>query len=451
MDIVMNEGVDFSESVSDQNSVIPPFLPLATHSKSNVENIVREAAQRRAEEERYWLDNPLRIRESSASASQRARQYTLANIGSLVIRFAIIGRGEEESVYSFWWWKGKAGAIELPGAIQLSKSLENDSSLFLSYSVEGGKSTKIPNVETAENLWHLFLSPCFQDIDIGTQERVERVSIALDAGIYHVPLNFAWVPHDNKWLRSNDKPLGLVCPLCFSLNLTAHLIDGREGFNYCTREDQDDLWVLEYDEENDRSKNFRRYLESSVDRVRRRWGSRSFPIDSSDDNGDSNHNSAGEADIREYFRERREFTMFACHGNTESNIGSFLKFKDCTLISYNLAHSVAMKGNKLLILGACESAIPNADSYAQFVGSFIAAGAGAVLANPCRALIPTVCDVAAYVLSKIIELGSQPVDLSLYLQMGAQEQSSKYRELYDVTAISEEDLMLWSASYQLWL
>jgi hypothetical protein len=436
----MNQGVEFSGLVSNHSGSIPPFLPLANHSSSLMSDVIRESEQRKAEEERYWLDNPLRVRESSASVSQRVRQYTLANIGSLVIRFAIIGRGEEESVHAFWWWKGKSGIIELPGARKLSEKLEYDQSLFLSYSGDRRKVTKIPSLETAEDLWQQFLNPCFQDIDIDVKERVERVSVALDANLYHVPLNFAWVPYGNKWFQSGDQPLGLVCRLCFTLNLTAHLIDSREGFNYCTRDDQDDLWVLEYDEENDESMNFRGYMKKSIDGISQRWGSRGRSIE-----------STGISEIREYFAERREFTMLACHGNTDSTIGSFLKFKDCILISHNLAHSVAMKGNKLLILGACESAIPNADSYAQFVGSFIAAGAGAVLANPCRALIPTVCDIAAYILNKIVESGSQPVDLSLCLQMSAQEQPLRYRESHNVAGISEEDLMLWSASYQLWL
>lgn len=432
--------MDFDDSSGSSSSDIPPFLPIASNFNSSLSYISREAEKRRAEEERYWLENPLRIRQSSASASQRARQYTLANTGSLVIRFAIIGRDEEESVYAFWWWKGKSGIIELPKARKLSKRLEDDPSIFLSYSGEGEGSTKIPSFETAEDLWQLFLNPCFQDIDIGTQEKIKKVSIALDANLYHVPLNFAWVPHGNRWFQSVDQPLGLVCQLCFTLNLTAHLVDSREGFNYCTRDEQDDLWVLEYDEENNKSMNFRRYMEISIDRIRQGWGSRGHFI-----------KSAGMTDIREYFNERREFTMFACHGNTNSTIGSFLKFRDCTLISHNLAHSVAMKGNKLLILGACESAVPNADSYAQFVGSFIAAGAGAVLANPCRALVPTVCDIAAHVLNEILESGSQPVELSLSLQNAAREQPLRYRESHNMIGIPEEDLMLWSASYQLWL
>jgi hypothetical protein len=429
------------------NRPIPPRLAIARTDDKVREMIAAEVGKIRTSDEQYWLDHPLVIRELTTSTSQRARQRSLADPGQLYLRFEKLSSSD---VVAFWWFHGEAGIEHLKKAATDSQRLQDatttarkePTNTFLHYLIEGTdeyENTGIPTPEMARRLWRSFLGPCVSKATRSSKElAIKRVTIALGAELYHVPLHLAWVPSRCRGFRRSSAPLGMCCPVEFTLNLTAHLVDGREGFRKCMKQKGDDLWVLMHDDEFDAEA-------AELKALFRRWSPKSMRR-YADSHGRPLQFSARQRDLRRVFNDRPEFVMFACHGETDKEIGPMLHLHGITLLSFQMSQTFAFRGNKLTILGACESATPNSDEYGRFIGAFVAASAGAIMANPCSAFIPTVCRVAAGVLSDI-ESSKKPIDIAERLMQRAREQVRTYRRQTE----SEDEAMMWSGTYQLWL
>ena len=265
------------------------------------------------------------------------------------------------------------------------------------------------------------------------------MTIVLEPGLYHLPLNLAWVPDDSNekgnkrfFAFGNDMPLACCCDLSFSLNLTAHFLEGRRDYVNSAKSGDDELFVLHHcnkakDGFND-SAGFGR-----LENIAQKWGECGKLI-----------KNATHDDISNCLANRAEFLMFACHGASLES-GPILRFNGCNMVSDNLAYSVALHGNRLLLLGACDSATPTIDTYGKFIGAFVAAGAGAILANPCQAPIETVCNVAADTLAAISDSRST-VNVAEQLRAGATNCIEKYQGIF-----GDDDSKIFASTYQLWL
>lgn len=430
------------------------LLPVAHHSPALAATLNELASEARAADELYWLNNPLSIRTPPDSPSQRARQVTISQPGQLFIRYGVHldSRTEKEKLTAQWWYRGRAGYVMLTdGALALAKQF-NDGSLederFFQVRVRRGsslvdQSTGIPRLELSQQLWSAFLAPVFEKLNqefpnLGNGKHpITDLTIFPESELYKLPINSAWVPKATRALPHDHVPLGQACNLSFSLNLTSHLLDGRINYANCIRHREDELTVLYHD----RTKRFesKKHLHQ-VRNVATHWGER----------GEFSER-ANRGTVKKALSKRAEFLMFMCHGKCDDANGPMLILNGCHLISHNLSYSAALHGNKLLVLGACESANSNSDSYGKFIGAFIAAGAGAVLANPCQAIIPTVCRVAAEVVSQIKDSTQDPLNLAATLRESTQVAYDWLRALKTIPVYSDEELKLASSTYQLWL
>ena len=431
------------------SSEIMDFAPVAEYASSDTAELEANAAFARQEDERYWLDNPLKIRDSFQSPSQRARQLTMADSQAMIVRFAQVQGTGGTKIIAFWWFRGESGVTTL--GIKANSLVAEFLSPKESYAnrfhvdvKDSNANTRIPKRSTAEDLWHGFIAPVLDDItsreSLGESWKIRSLTIVLEPGLYHLPLNFSWVDpmrKDRFASGCSNAPLAMTCDLAFSLNLSAHLLEGRRDYGICRRISDDELFVLHHCPENSFEGVNKMAL---IDEAVKKW----------DPNGVAGkfYRSAKRNEIVTCFNARPEYLMLACHGGLGQS-GSFLEFNECHLVSANLAYSVALNGNRLLVLGACDSATPTLDSYGQFIGAFIAAGAGAVLANPCRSPIFTICKQAATIFDEISGSiqSDQSVDLAKSLAAAARALSGNY----PAKLKEQDEAMLYSSTFQLWL
>ncbi|BBO34337.1 CHAT domain-containing protein [Lacipirellula parvula] len=457
--LLESEDVPQHADPKGRTATRPPFLFAADEMSPEVKSVmVERVAQARAVEEQYWLDNPLQVQTPVASASQIARSISVRDQQHLLLRYALVGNEGDAEIVAFWWYRGKAGATPLgPDAVQLSKEFASETLLKQTRLViRGEHNSMAPSLEYAKRLWDMFLLPAMKEISAldeakpqAAKRRVTRVTICLDSGLYHLPLQMAWVPTDHSNAHSIDlgveskskvgepesdgTPLGLLCYVAFTLNLSSHLLDNRRSFGTCLANEDDDLVVLEHDAEG--------YFPACSPPLKeevQHW----HAINSRS----RYYESAGEPDIASALNNRAEFLMFACHGHSDPELGPYLTLKERHLISHNLSYGAPLKGNKVLFLGACESSSASRESYGKLIGSFIAAGAGAVVGNPCSPLVPTVCHVAAGMFSQI-RRAPNGCDLAAALLHAAREAYQQPNIHLD----EDHELLLMATTHQLWL
>ena len=437
------------------SSQLIDFAPVAEYASKFKAELEANAELARQEDERYWLDNPLKIRDNFQSPSQRARQLTMADAYALIVRFSQIQGTGGIKILAFWWYRGESGVTSLGDnanslVAEFLSPKENCADRFHLDKKDNNANTRIPKQSTAKNLWEEFMSPVLKDIasrgSHGIALRIRSLTIVLEPGLYHLPLNFSWVdPKRKDWFVSgfSDAPLALTCDLTFSLNLSAHLLEGRRDYGICRRLSDDELFVLHHCPENRFNGEKKLAL---IDAVVEKWDPQKVAA--------KLYDSARREEIVGCFNARPEYLMLACHGGLGQS-GSFLEFNDCQLVSANLAYSVALNGNRLLVLGACDSATPRPDSYGQFIGAFIAAGAGAVLANPCRSAIFTICGQAASLFEGVLDSinSDQSVDLAKMLAASARKLAENYpcRLNSKDDCLNSIDAKLYSSTFQLWL
>jgi hypothetical protein len=429
-------------------SELMDFAPVAEYASSEKAELEANAALARQEDERYWLDNPLKIRDNFQSPSQRARQLTMADGQAMIVRFSQVQGTGGAKIIAFWWFRGESGVTSLGGnanslVAEFLSPKEPYTDRFHVDEKDRNANTRIPKQSTAKDLWNEFMAPVLADISskesFGKSLKIRSLTIVLEPGLYHLPLNFSWVdPTKKDWFVSgcSDAPLAMTCDLAFSLNLSAHLLEGRRDYGICRRLSDDEFFVLHHCPQNTFAGEKKMAL---IDAVVEEWDPHKVAA--------KLYDSASREEIVECFNARPEYLMLACHGGLGQS-GSFLEFNNCHLVSANLAYSVALSGNRLLVLGACDSATPSPDSYGQFIGAFIAAGAGAVLANPCRSAIFTICGQAASLFDAVLNsLNSvQPVDLAKMLAASARVLAGKYP-----CRVNSIDAKLHSSTFQLWL
>lgn len=429
-------------------SELMDFAPVAEYASSEKAELEANAALARQEDERYWLDNPLKIRDNFQSPSQRARQLTMADGQAMIVRFSQVQGTGGAKIIAFWWFRGESGVTSLGGnanslVAEFLSPKEPYTDRFHVDEKDRNANTRIPKQSKAKDLWNEFMAPVLADISskesLGKSLKIRSLTIVLEPGLYHLPLNFSWVdPTKKDWFVSgcSDAPLAMTCDLAFSLNLSAHLLEGRRDYGICRRLSDDEFFVLHHCPQNTFAGEKKMRL---IDAVVEKWDPHKVAA--------KLYDSASREEIVACFNARPEYLMLACHGGLGQS-GSFLEFNNCHLVSANLAYSVALSGNRLLVLGACDSATPTLDSYGQFIGAFIAAGAGAVLANPCRSAIFTICGQAASLFDAVLNSinSVQPVDLAKTLAASARVLAGKYP-----CRVNSIDAKLHSSTFQLWL
>jgi CHAT domain len=439
--VLKEEGANVSATASPTKSM-PNIMMLADSGQDGKKELEELAAKAREADEIHWLDNPLAIQESTGSVSSRAHRLTACEPKALLLRYCItqksMGDAKTNELIVIWWYRGRSGLVKLPEtALQCADFIASPirDNVDTSFYFHNGNNSRIPQLPVAKQIWEEFMIPVLQDIAKTHAElEIQSLTIVLEVGLYHLPFNLAWVPEGCSYFGTFNTTLAMSCNLSFALNLTSHLLDARRELNQCYRmPDEDELIVLKHSPDFDGPNMF-----DEVREAVQLWGNRAQIPE-----------SANLETVATCLRERAEFLMFACHGERLDS-GPVLHLDRCRLVSYNLAYNVALDGNKLLVLGACDSATPDTESYGRFIGAFVSAGAGAILANPCKALILTVCKVPARIFMRLVEADSHPVNFSQELTNATVALynwlKSEFKDQY-----SDVDYKLWSSSYQLWL
>jgi hypothetical protein len=350
------------------------------------EAIAHAVAQQRDIEEEHWLANPLATQGVDPEISHLCRQFSAERFdshrGPLLIRFFQRIAGD---YWAIAYFKGDTFG-PLPLADRLPDNLADLASR------EGSP----PREYHCKELWEVFFEPVLKSVMPPSEvQTLERLVLVPCGDLFSLPLHVAAVP--TQWTGAVEpRLLGQWRPLCFSISLASHVLRNRAAFRSCSRQVDDDLFVLFAGEPD-----FRDAIKGTI-AAATDWHTKHVL------------ESAGADAIRSAIEAKPEFFMLQCHGEILDDplVGSVLRLHGGVLSNFGIATRQWLPRNKLTVLGACVSGRPvrfgnnrgeisSAGEIAGFIRGFIAAGCGALLVTNWSVLQQELGSVTEHIIRRI--------------------------------------------------